>query len=398
MRRRSKIRSNSTVRWTCAIVFVTFSFLWLFRFQADVLAAVQHVMSGGRTHYHPLLGAVIITLLLQLLQLLVYTFFFRLTNRGHAFTYFPSMLVLALISAVNTDLAQSYAWGFWWIMIILVLAGWVGVCLVVCYIQNVEPDRNAQPFFSCPMWINMLVLFLMMVGVAAVGNTNAVFHYRMRAETCLLRDDYKGALDAGWESLESDVHLQMIRMYAMAKRGELGDRLFRYPIVGNSSVMLPTNDEARFVRYPVDSLYRAFGAKPARPMLPTTYLRLISSRTCQSDSDGLSSSVRDYLLCGLLIDRRLDDFVALLQQSYSIGDSLDTNRLPKHYCEALTLYCHSRRHPKVLYRNAVMEEDYSNLQELEKKYLNATERKGKIEDWYGDTYWYYYKYPSLAHP
>lgn len=403
MSKRSNLRSNSTIRWMCAIAFLLFSFLWLYRFQADVLAALQYVMSAGRTQYNSLFGAVIITLILQLLQFFIYTFVFRLTNRGHALTYFPSMLTLGLISAVNTDLAQSYAWGLWWILIILVLIGWVGVCLVVKYIQNVEPDRNSIEFFSRPMWINMLLLFLMMVGVAAVGNTNAVFHYRMRAENCLLRGDYEGALDAGWESLESDAHLQMIRMYAMAQRGELGERLFHYPIVGSSSVMLPTSGEASFVRYPVDSLYHAFGAKPARPMLPMTYLQLISKRTCQSDPDSitnsdsqtcLSGSIIDYLLCGLLIDRRLDDFVDCLQQSYTVGDSLDTSELPKHYREALTLYCHSRQHPKVLYRNAVMEEDFRNLQELERKYPDATERQGKVEDWYGDTYWYYYKYPS----
>ena len=380
---RMKLQGNSIVLWTCAIAFLLFAFLWLFRFQADVLAALQYVMSGGRTQYHPLVGAVIITLLLQLLQLLVYRFAFRLTNRGHALTYFPSMLILALISAVNTDIALSYAWGFWWVLILLALAAWVGVCMVVRYVQNVEPDRNVNEFFSCSMWINMLVMFLMMIGVAAIGNTNAVFHYGMHAETCLLQGDYKGALDTGWESLESDANLQMIRMYAMAQRGELGDRLFHYPIVGNSNVMLPTSGETSFVRYPVDSLYHAFGAKPARPMLPNTYLKLLSDR---------SSLAKDYLLCGLLIDRHLDEFVTSLQQFYAVGDSLDADRLPTHYREALTLYCHSRRHPVLLYRNAVMEEDYRNLQELERKYPDDTERKGKVEDWYGNTYWYYYNY------
>ena len=378
-----KLQGNSIVRWTCAIAFLLFAFLWLFRFQADVLAAMQYVMSDGRTQYHPLVGAVVITLLLQLVQLLVYRFAFRLTNRGHALTYFPSMLILALISAVNTDIAESYSWGFWWVLIFLALAAWVGVCMVVHYVQNVEPDRNVTDFFSRPMWINMLVLFFMMIGVAAIGNTNAVFHYRMHAETCLLQGDYKGALDTGWESLESDANLQMIRMYAMAQRGELGDRLFHYPIVGNSNVMLPTSGETSFVRYPVDSLYHVFGAKPARRMLPNTYLKLLADR---------SSLAKDYLLCGLLIDRRLDAFVTSLQQFYAVGDSLNADRLPKHYREALTLYCHSRRHPVLLYRNAVMEEDYRNLQELERKYPDDTERKGKVEDWYGNTYWYYYKY------
>ena len=377
----TNLKDNSLVRWTCAIVFMLFSFLWLYGFEADVLAAFQHVVSEGRTEYHPLLGAVLITLALQALQLLVHALL-RLTNRGHALTYFPSMLALALISAISTDIAESYDWGFWWILVPLVLAGWVFVCLVVRYIQNVEPDKHLMVFLSRPMWINMLVLSVMMVMVAAVSNTNAVFHYRMKAEACLLRGDYEGALDAGWESLESDADLQMIRMYAMARRGELGQRLFHYPIVGGSSMMLPTSGATSFVRYPVDSLYRSFGARPARQILPTTYLKALPA----------TSMSKDYQLCGLLIDRKLDDFVSLLLSSSSSGDSLDTARLPLHYREALTLYNHLRRHPVLIYRNPVMEEDFRNLQELERKYPDATERQGKVEDLYGLTYYYYYKY------
>lgn len=385
MTRHSLNQSNSTVRWTCAIVFIAFSFLWLYFFQADVLAAAQHVMSDGKTHYNRLLGAVLITALLQLLQMLVYSVF-RLSNRGHALTYFPSMLCLALISAVSIDIRHSFHWGFWWILVPLALILWVGLCLVVRYIQNVEPDKNTPVFFSRPMWINMLVMFLMLVGVAWVSNTNAVFHYRMRAEACLIKGDYEGALDAGWESLESDVDLQMIRMYAMARSGELGERLFHYPIVGGSSVMLPTSGVSHFVRYPEDSLYHALGARPARPMLPTTYLSRLSGLS------SVSSLSRDYELCGLLLDRRLDDFVVRLLSFSVAGDSLDTANLPLHYREALTLYNHLRHHPKLIYRNPVMEEDYRNLQELEHKYTDATERKGKVEDWYGRTYWYYYNY------
>lgn len=377
--------NNSTiiVKWMCAIVFLVFSFLWLYSFQADVLAAFQHVMSDGRTHYNRLVGAVLITLLLQVLQLLTYSIF-RLKNRGHALTYFPSMLVLALISAISIDVQQSFHWGLWWILVPLALIVWAAVCLVVKFIQNVEPDKNMSVFFTRPMWINMLVLFLMMLGVATISNTNVVFHYRMRAETCLLEGDYEGAIDVGLESLESDANLQMIRMYVMARRGELGERLFHYPIVGGSSVMLPTSGATHFVRYPTDSLYRTFGARPAHQMHPNTYLKALSHRP---------PVTRDYELCGLLIDRKLDEFVEKLRFYYASGDSLDTN-LPKHYREALTLYNHLRRHPVLIYRNSIMEEDYQNLQELEKKYPNDTERKGKVEDWYGHTYWYYFKYPA----
>ena len=124
-------------------------------------------------------------------------------------------------------------------------------------------------------------------------------------------------------------------------------------------------------------------------MLPTTYLSLVSKKSGDSGSSGLS---RDYELCGLLIDRRIDEFVDLLLLPSASGDSLDTTHLPLHYREALTLYNHLRRHPRLIYRNPVMEEDYRNLQELERKYSDATERKGKVEDWYGRTYYYYYNY------
>ena len=100
----------------------------------------------------------------------------------------------------------------------------------------------------------------------------------------------------------------MIRMYAMARRGELGERLFHYPIVGGSNTMLPTSGASHFVLYPVDSLYHAFGARPAHPMLPTTYLKALDGKTSSADRAGIAL---DYELCGLLIDRKLDDFVAL---------------------------------------------------------------------------------------
>jgi hypothetical protein len=194
----------------------------------------------------------------------------------------------------------------------------------------------------------------------------------------------------------------MIRMYAMARRGELGQRLFHYPIVGGSNMMLPTSGATSFVRYPVDSLYRALGARPARKMLPTTYLKALARRAAlTADSLGAGgratggqseAMIRDYVLCGLLIDRQLDAFVDQLRVSYVSGDSLDTESLPQHYREALTLYNHLRRHPALVYRNPVMEEDFQNLQELERKYPDATERQGKVEDLYGFTYYYYYYY------
>lgn len=40
----------------CAVAFILFSLVYLYYYQTDILAAAQHIASGGRTHYEPVLG------------------------------------------------------------------------------------------------------------------------------------------------------------------------------------------------------------------------------------------------------------------------------------------------------------------------------------------------------
>ena len=146
--------------------------------------------------------------------------------------------------------------------------------------------------------------------------------------------------------------------------------------------MLPTDSLSQMMMYPVDSLYKFIGARPVGRMSPVRYLQLVERRDTV-----VNKTVGDYLLCASLIDRQLDRFVAMLGRYYAIDD-----HLPKHYREALTLYTHLRSHPLVVYHNSVMDEDYANLTELERQYADETERKGKVEEQYRGTYWYYYRY------
>ena len=67
--------STFTIRVMCAIVFVVFSFAWLYFFQADLLAVMQYVLSDGRAIYRPLLASVIFTVFLMVIQLIVYALF-----------------------------------------------------------------------------------------------------------------------------------------------------------------------------------------------------------------------------------------------------------------------------------------------------------------------------------
>ena len=38
------------MRTLCAVLFITFTFTYLYFYQADVMMATQHLLSGGQTH------------------------------------------------------------------------------------------------------------------------------------------------------------------------------------------------------------------------------------------------------------------------------------------------------------------------------------------------------------
>lgn len=374
--------SGAPVRVVCAVVFVSFTFLWLYSFQADVLAYAQHVFSHGQTHYNRLVGAVLITLSLWLLQWGVSSLL-SLRNRLHALTYYPSVVMLALLEAVCPSADGQLSVSLWWLLLLPLSALWIFATVGACELSRLD-HRHFQPFFSRSMWENLFVLAAMLTGLTAVANTDAVFHYRARVETCLFEQRFDDALLVGSQSQETDASLTMLRAYALSRQGQLGDRFFQYPVAGSGADLVPIDSSrSRLLRYPQDSLYRHLGAIPRPGMDTPTYLSRIE-RYGQA-----TAAVRDYVLCGLLIDRRLDAFARALPRYYTVSDSLP---LPRHYREALTLYTHSRTNPVLEYHDAVTDEDYADLQELEAQYSDPRERHIRVKENYQGSYWYYYEY------
>lgn len=369
------------VRVMCAVVFVVFSFLWLYFFQADILKVAQHVLSGGRTSYKPIVGTVLITTSLVLLQLFVYKLT-HLRKNLHALTYFPSMLLLAVLTSVGQNLDLQFSFGPWLWLFPLLFLWWIGSVWAARALETYS-IRTFVGFFSRRMWINMLLMVLMIIGVTVAGNTNAVFHYRVHAEAAMVDQDFDEALRVGNRSWETDSCLLMVRMYALSRKGQLGDRLFAYPIIPSSKAMLPTSGQVRMMLYPVDSVYRHLGAIPRYEMHPMDYLRTII-RSGQAKPAAI-----DYLLCGYLIDKDLDAFARELPRYYKTDGTL-----PHYYREALVLYNRQRTNPVVVYHDAVLDVDYQDLQKLEATYRVASERKGKVLENYANSYWYYYFYVS----
>lgn len=369
-----------TIKAMCAIVFIAFCFLWLYFFQSDILFITQHLLSGGQTHYNKLVGALLITSLLWLIQLVVYKLT-GLRKRSHALTWFPSMLLLAILTSLTPKEDGCFDVSFWLWLIPLSMLLWGGGVWVAHVYQPYEPV--ARKLLLRNLWSNLLMMALMMAGVAACSDTRAVYHYRAHAEMALLNGNLDEALRVGNRSLETDESLMMLRMYALSRQGKLADRLFEYPIVPSSEAILPTASKSRMMVYPTDSLYRHLGAIPRRSMKPMDYLQTIIR------SGQAKEAAVDYLLCGYLIDRDLDSFARSISHYYTVNDSL-----PRYYREALVLYTHKRSQPVVIYHDAVLDVDYNDMLKMESACGSESERKGKALENYADSYWYYYKYVS----
>ena len=292
--------STTVIKAVCAIVFSSFSFIYLYFHQADLLAMTQHSLSGGATSYDKLIGAVLITFVLQLLQVGVYAVT-RLQRHTHALTYFPSLFFLSVISGFSDRIysGEGFSSLIWIIPIVLIL--WIVVVTVSRgMLVRQSPETG---MFSRTMWINILIMAAMFLMVGIAGNGNAVAHYRM---TSLLEQDNERALKAGRRSLETDSSLTMLRIYALARAGELGERLFSYPIKGTSKDIVPTLKGTSCLLYPNDSIYRFLGAIPRYNMDAMTYLEVL-----RNNGQG-TEAVKDYILCGYLIDKDLDGFVSAL--------------------------------------------------------------------------------------
>jgi len=352
------------MRLTCAIIFIVFTYLYLSCYQADILAVAQHKLSDGLTSYNYTLSPIVATLVLFLLQLGVFAIT-RVKKMFHALTYFPSLLVLAFITDVPSGADAYLSLGAWvWIApLLLLLFG--GAMWVIRQLEPYEAEVRVGLWMSRRTWINLLQMLVMCLLVILVSNGNIVFHERMKMERLLMQGKYAEALQVGKQSLETDSSLTMLRVACLHRTGQMGEKLFTYPLVGGSEAMIPDS-------------------------VTTKALMWRTPKWMHSMKNGKLRYVRpmDYQLCGLLLDKNLDKFVALVQKQYNLG----SDSVPKHYKEALILYAHRRSVPKVIYKNSVMEADFQDFQALERKSANAMERNTALRDMYGNTYWYYYQY------
>lgn len=366
------------MRLVCAIFFILFTLLYLNKYQPDILAVTQHVLSHGATHYNNVVGTILITLALWLIQVAVYAGT-RLNHRTHALTYLPSMLLLAVLTDVSPDLTTSSYLGVWMWLFPLFMVVFAFVVWFFKQLEPMEPASLSTGLFSRLTWVNLLQLTVIALVVCSIGCSDAVFHSRMRMESEMMKGNYHVAVNVGKKVAKVDSSLSMLRIVALTKDHALCERLFEYPLVGGSDAMLPNKTSVKLMMLPEDSVYATFGIVFKEKMRPLTYLKHVNkSKYANKDS-------KDWLLCAYLLDCDLDRFAATLPRYYDVNKPL-----PKSFREALVLYNHLRKKPLVIYKEPTMDADYEDFKKVYYQTSNTTARLSNVKDSYGSTYWFYY--------
>lgn len=374
--------SATVVKTACATVFLLFVAIYVFFYQEDTLALTQHILSGGVTMYSRVIGGSIIIVVLALLQFVVSRLMERKPLCIYALSFFPSLYLLAMLTDFDPSRSIS-AWGWWAILMPVVAAVWWGVAYFFGELlrYRYSDSRPDEGYMVRTLGANFFILVAMMLGVGLLSNSDDITHYRLRMERLLMHGEYAKALEVGKASDKTDTNLTMLRVFALAHEGRLGDELFLYPVKGTSASMVPATTDANMLMLSPDSVYRMLGAIPRKGQTTKDFLNAIVR------SGQASEAVVEYQLCGMLIDKDIDGFVTLLMKTHKIDDNL-----PRHYREALILYTHRRSSPKVVYRNNVMDTDYMDMQRLEAEAKSPDERRIKVCNQFAGTYWQYFDY------
>ncbi len=374
--------SATVIKAVCAIVFLLFVAIYVFFYQEDTLALTQHILSGGATIYSRVIGGGIITIVLALLQLVVARFMHRKPLCIYALSCFPSLYILAMLTDFDSSRELS-AWGWWAILMPLVAAIWWGLVYFLgeLFRYRYSDNGHEEGYLARTLGANLFILAAMMIGVGLMSTSNDITHYRLRMERLIMHGEYAKALEVGKASDKSDANLTMLRIFALAHEGRLGDELFKYPVRGTSASIVPQLADGMMLMLSPDSVYRMLGAIPRNGQTTRQYLNAIVK------SGQATKAAIEYQLCGMLIDKNLDGFVSLLMKTHKIDDTL-----PLHYREALILYTHRRSSPKVVYRNTLMDTDYNDMQRLERDTQSPTERRLKVYKQFSGTYWEYFDY------
>jgi len=383
-------QAAQTVFTACAVVFIVFSFVYLYVYQPDLLAQQQYFFSHGTTVYNAFLGAVVITVLLTFAGYVLWRLF-----KPHAscavLVWLPPSYFLALLTSVRFGTDGGVEWEAQWHSMLVLLAGYI-VLALLCRIcaafiaprykyryrfSDLDSD-SVVPSLSLGLFVLSCAFFLL----SWCSNAGSVLHHELRVARLLHEGRSSEALATGVR--DTSRRLSTLRVAAMLSRGTLADSLFSLPLTTGSSVLLPSACDTCFVLAPETCIYVHLLARPARRPVST---RRFLERVYGMDSLRRLRS-RDMYLCSFLLDKDVDAFAENLSSSVY---ALHPDSLPRYYREALVLHGRMGRPPYIDYADEVMETNLEDFMRLkEDNGASPREKAYRVSRMFADTYWYYY--------
>lgn len=384
-------RTAGIIKMTCGFLFVMFSFCYLYFLRGDVLAEAQHSYSNGLTSYSIFVGALLITIVLQLVQWLL-ALFVRFGSRWYALSYLPSFLMLAMLTDVNEDVIDRFSLGPWLWVCPIVLVLYVFAVLCAKRLDTLFDRDSVYSIFNL-MWPNYVLMLVFTLVTGSIPDTTDVYNYELKTERLISEKKWKEAAEVGRLSYPTSERLTQLRMYALSRMDSLGDCLFDYPqrYGVNGLLNIKTTDTTN--RVSTSDICSYLGAH-ASPSIASTdrFLQLLVERG--------DSMVRpqdyQYYLCGLLLDKKLDAFRAGISKCY--GDTLAAP-LPRAYQEALLVGNEEYKNDSVVaslsadsipqYLCLETIQRYHDYYEMKDSLKNKRERINLTRRAFGKTFWWY---------
>ena len=377
------IRRNTIVNSiVCSLLFIFFSFTYLYLVQGEAINHVHAVLSEGKTHYSLFWGALIISIILWIISwgLNLVTQF---RGKWTSVSYFPAFIVIIILSSfypsLNKEtftLALCDEW--WWCIPAIIMY----VTLAILY-QRIKPKENILklPELMIPN-ISILIVFIYLTGT--IGNNNELFHNELYISSAIQNKDYKKAAQIGIKSPHNSQTLTALRALALSCTDSLGQCLFFYTQNNGADGLFMDESIGKRSIITNDSIYKHLGAIDRKSNEPAiNYLQ----RICEDET--ASSYALDYYLCALLLERQLTTFKQALETFYDEDKSL-----PRHYQEALILLQdkEGKDSNSTQIKDSLIINKYDDFKALQQSYKEEQLKNNYTRRKFGDTYWWYFWY------
>ena len=392
MGRMQQERDNG-IRWIMTALFVLFAFGYIVLFQRDLIALMQETWSHGQTHNNPLVTFVVATTLLLLLQVGVRSLL-DINGRWEAFSYLPSLMLLAFFTDVDTHTFCYQHAGKWITVFVLTV---IGIYLLPRLGRMKYPDSKAS--LVTLLQPNLVTFVLGAVLCMALSCHDAPLHMELAAWRHAASDEPDRVASVGRRSLETTPSLTALRNVALCREGRAGDELFTLPQPYGVEGLGVDRYMRRGTRFGCEVFDAFVGAAPYGGEGVMDFCK----RMAQDDA---SPHYRDLYMAALLLDGQLQTFARQFPPS-ALGDTL----APRHYREAWLLYEHLCPDSHLSYHDAALEPlleacleirvadtasdgpgKASSAGEHLPSYAATPEKEAENRRMlaFGDTYWHYY--------